>query len=144
MKKEEIVHIARVEIEVANGIARRRQISPSARSGIPSAFSWNCLAGSSRSISGQKSRGALCRAESGWKRMPANIPLHPDGAILYRENSSRSVVPSLPCIHRYIKITRRHAGTVQRLSSSSLSSSLFLVAITRVASDGGEQNPLSH
>lgn len=46
--------------------------------------------------------------------------------------------PSLPRIHRYIKITRRHAGTVQRLSS--LSSSLFLVAITRVASNG-EQNP---
>lgn len=46
----------------------------------------------------------------------ANIPLHPDGAILYRENSSQNVVPSsLPRIHRYIKITRRHADTVQTL-----------------------------
>lgn len=76
---------------------RRRQISPSMRNGIPSAFSRNCLAGSSsQSISGQKSRGALCRAESGSKRMPTSR-LHPDGAILYRENSSRSVVPSHPC-----------------------------------------------
>lgn len=72
LKKEEVVRIAGVEIEVANGIARRRQISPSMWNGIPSAFSRNCLAGSSQSISGQKSRGALCRAESGSKRMPTS------------------------------------------------------------------------
>lgn len=67
----------------------------------------------------------------------ADIPLHPDGAILYRENSSRSVVPSLPRIRRYIKITRRRASSESLLA--------FLAPLSNSQRQGWpldrEQNP---
>lgn len=133
-----MVRIAGVQIEVANGITRRRQISPSVRSGIPSAFSRNCLAGSSQSISGQKSRGALCRAESGWKRMPTSRCIPTEQYYIGK------TVPGAwyrPC-HVFVDISKLLVAAPVR-SLSSLSSPPFPIANDKGGLSTGNKTPLA-
>lgn len=116
LKKEEIVRIAAgVEIEVANGITRRRQISPSIRNGMvwyPERV-FTELLGRQLAIDFRPEESRSIMSSRVRLEADADIPLHPDGAILYRENSSRSVLPRPSYyIRRYIKITRRRASMV--------------------------------
>jgi len=135
LKKEEIVHIAGVEIEVTNGITRR-QISSLARSNIPSAFSRNCLASTARN------RFPARRVEEHYvEPNPAGSGCrHSDASrwsnIISGKQFPRRVILSLPRIRRYIKITRHRAGSEILLA--------FLVPFPSSHDKGGhdrEQNP---
>jgi len=135
LKKEEIVHIAEVEIEVTNGITRR-QISSLARSNIPSAFSRNCLASTARN------RFPARRVEEHYvEPSPAGSGCrHSDASrwsnIISGKQFPRSVI-LCPC-HVFVDISKLLVTASVR-KFSSLFSSLFLVVITRV--DDREQNP---
>lgn len=104
-----------------------------------SAFARNCLAGSlaidfrpeeSRSIMSSRVR----------LEADADIPLHPDGAILYRENSSWSVVPR-PHHAAYSSIYQNYSSPRHSTVLSWLSSRPFPcydIATTRVVSTGNK------